>query len=1091
MNEHWKPALKPGSTLENPSTGAAPDKSLEKQDTLNAASSSAPLPPAIHAALPLPRAQFTEVQKKRLNRLRSSPAYRLIANSTLLLKTCRMDLDYPPPLRDYVRARLKEMLDKFSESLSSDALGIRFSTDTCPEVNNQGREQYSRRLSLTNIALLSLNGKKMQALLRCRFDDKPLVASSPAFTAGVALKLISAASWLDDYAALMQTFWDRHHETYRALLKLTFLHDLARQFATGLISREGYELALDAAGLQTFPDSAHSLFATGRGIRSSLHMLSSDDRLLPGAFQLKSNNTSHCFIHTPGRRITPQEYISDNVIHMTQKLADAMPADDNPDEDASVPELVLIHGDVFTAIAEAHQESGLHYLDMEVDCAPQPNPFRAIGSGLALLAAVDIWQLTPDVSRHLPAPKQYANTLMTRLLREKYNRALNPDQVFIRYLRGSSITALGDARHPNIDFQVPSEQPLSLSEALVSNYRVATPVGYIDHGGRSVVYLDPTGEGRWSTDNELPIAARDLESDIRQIDFLQLMTNHLEQFWEQHKAKVEESLQSHFVTQALLCVKHGSLRRDGLDLLVNALDEQLSTSARNLTEWSVPGFFLQHSVLENPKIQYCPSLLVLRQGEKPLRVLYQAGMVKAFTQFESEDALRHYFRHAARSQTWRQSLLNYVPLRQHERLTYILKIWGGERPPSEPASILRPWTDVLLNHDAHQAMAQQLGARRGTGSPFAYIARTLQQNSLWNAEDTAVTAREVSLNYWSRQLHHLQLLLAPMSLLMTPALIASLANEFGIAALSVAAAQLPGGRHAEKQQALLAVLSLGLLQLPPTTPRLANALRRLTSPAKPLVRATTSVPPITRQTFRAWLGQSMQVRQTRLEKFFHTDALLKTWSIPGHPAFSTLDVKVWKLPRHFLLWTAEHRQARTLVVSTHGYCLPWSKSARIPNGTELQVYAPHGHELVDPALHRVVSKKVMPFAVLDTQRNTPRSPPITAYEMTDKLMAGTTQPGMVRNYSLSKFQTAQNESYRDISHIVRNSNQSPFMGLLPTSPMDVLTVRNRFAMQHPTLEQLFRALSDAGIHYDRIVLLHCRCSAFKSLIGKAPIHKAS
>ena len=54
--------------------------------------------------------------------------------------------------------------------------------------------------------------------------------------------------------------------------------------------------------------------------------------------------------------------------------------------------------------------------------------------------------------------------------------------------------------------------------------------------------------------------------------------------------------------------------------------------------------------------------------------------------------------------------------------------------------------------------------------------------------------------------------------------------------------------------------------------------------------------------------------------------------------------------------------------------------------------------------------------------------------------------------------------------------------------MDVLTVRNRFGMPDPTLDNLFRALSDAGIHYDRIVLLHCRCSLFKALIRQAPVY---
>ena len=162
----------------------------------------------------------------------------------------------------------------------------------------------------------------------------------------------------------------------------------------------------------------------------------------------------------------------------------------------------------------------------------------------------------------------------------------------------------------------------------------------------------------------------------------------------------------------------------------------------------------------------------------------------------------------------------------------------------------------------------------------------------------------------------------------------------------------------------------------------------------------------------------------------------------------------------------------------------------IPNGTELGVFAPHGFELVDPSLHRVVSRKAVPFALLNSRDN--RLVPALAppYELTERLLAGTARPGMIKNYSLAKFQTPLGESYRDISHIVRNSHQSSFMSTLPASPMDVLTVRNRFGMSPPTLEKLFAALFESGIHYDRILLVHCRCSAFKSLLGLAPVHGA-
>lgn len=1032
----------------------------------------------------------TDAHRQRLGNLRQSPGFKLIAHSTLLLKATQLDMDYPPTLRAYIREQLRHLLQQTTgKALSPDRLSILFRTETNPEVDNQGRERYSRRMTLTDIGVLSFNGAMMRALLKYTFTDKPLDESTPALTAQAALNLIINSRWFLDYPALMESFWARHRETYRALAKLSFLDKLARQYARTEITREGYELALDALGLEALPDSGACLEIHARGLRATAHLLSINEQDLPDAFQIRSNNTSHCFIHMPGGRNAPVEYISDVPIDMSKKFVDTLKTLPGLHDYSGPASLSEIDGDIFSAITAAQQKRSLEYIETQVGLSAQPHPFKTIERGLSLLGAVDIWQSAPDVLKQMPIPLTTAARIMAKALWEKHQWVVNPDQVFIRYLRGHSTTPLGDARHPALDIQVPDEKPISLSEALVSNYRVASPTGYIDNGGRNAVYLDITGTGKWDARQELPIDVQAIENAIREINFLNVMHQEIDEFWAPHKAAIEATLQSQFVHQALRCLKHGTLQRDGFDLIVTAL-EQLNIKTRGVrVEWSIPGVYLQHSLFDGPTAQYCPSLLVLSLPGRTQRVLYQAGMLKAFIEFSNEEQLNRYLRHAAHSQTWRDSVRHYVPVRHHERLTYILKVWAGEQAPSEPVSLLRPWTDVLLNHDTRKVLAQELKEQSITGSPFAHIADMLRQNALWNADDTALTSQELSLRYWTRLLQQLQFLIAPMSVLLTPALIASLATELGIAALNIGSANLPGARYAEKQQALLSALSLGLLQLPPSMPRLTHALRKLATPVKPVLHPALASASSTRS-FGIWLNRSMHDRATRLEKFFHTDAMLKAWNIPGHPGFSTLAVKVWKLKRQFLLWTAETRQARTLVVSSHGYYLPWSKNAAIPNGTELRVYAPHGYELVDPRLHRVVSKQAGPFALLNAQQNTPTGPLIQPYELTDKLLAGTARPGMIKNYTLSKFQSPYSESYQDISHVVRNSNQSPFRNtLLSPTPMDVLTVRNRFGMAPPSLEQLFSALSEAGIHYDRILLLHCRCSAFKSLLGVAPVYR--
>jgi hypothetical protein len=706
----------------------------------------------------------TEAHRKRLHTLTKSPGFKLIASSNLLLKASQLDMDYPPRLRDYIRDQLKQLLKRMTgKALSPDRLSIRFSSQTNPEVDDLGHERYSRRMTLTDIGVLSFNGSMMHALMQQTFTDKPLDKSTPELTARSALELIIQARWPFDYPAMMESFWNKHRGTYRALAKLSFLDELARQYERKQITREGYELALEALGLEAFPESGLCLHLATRGSWSTASMLSIDDQLVPEAFQLRSKNTSHCFIHLPGGRAAPVEYIGVEPRHMMERLVAALDTARSQQEVSGQARLSEIQGDIFTAMTSAQEKRALEYLETQVGLSAQPNPFTIIERGLSLLSALDIWQSEPGILQKIPAPLTTAASVMAKALRDKHGWTVNPDQVFIRYMRGTSITPLGDARHPALDFKVPDEKPISLSEALVSNYRIASPGGYIDHGGRSAVYLDETGKGMWSASMELPIEAQSIENVVRELNFLELMHRQIDAFWGLQKSHVDDALLGHFTTQALLCIKQGTLQRRGFDLIVEALEQLNSEVQGSRVEWSIPGFYVQHSIFDGPTAQFCPSLLVLSHPARAHRVLYQAGMLKAFVEFASEDALKVYLRHAARSQTWRESVLSYVPVRHQERLTYILKLWAGAQTPNEPVSVLRPWTDVLRNHDAHKAQAHELDEQRVTDSPFVHIRKMLRQNCVWDAEDAIVTSQEVSLRYWTRQLNHLQFLLAKVA----------------------------------------------------------------------------------------------------------------------------------------------------------------------------------------------------------------------------------------------------------------------------------------------------------------------------------------
>lgn len=1035
----------------------------------------------------------TALNHKQLATLRKSRAARLLAMSTLSLKAWQMDMDCPPGVHAYVNEQLTRLLfEQTGKPFLPDQMYVDFTTDTRPAVFVDGQELYTRRLSLTDVAVTSFDAASFYALMQSAEPERPLDEGTPSLTTTLVLTLIDKADWPRHYETLLTAFWARHELTYRTLAKLSFLDTLGRYHTRKMISLDGYNLTLEAMGLDRFPTTVEALETSAKGEHTVVRVVLLNEQILPGIFQLTSKNTSHSFIHITSQRPAVFEYISDNPELMRQKLLNALNTSpwlasylDVADKQGSAPftlDIKVLDEDIFSALTRAQKAFSfeLHSQHTHADAL-----FMLVERGLTLVSALDRWELQPDIVKRIPNPLKAANQLMRGYLKNNHQLDMNPDHVFIRYVRGTSTSPLGSAHSPITYVQPPDETPISLSNALLSNYRVERPVGYIDNDARTTVYTDPTGKGQWSEGAALEISPEVIESHIRSINFLDLMSTQLNRFWEEQGTAIEQSFKTTFMAQAVISLKQKQLTRAGFDLIVEMLD-----TTSTVIRCKALGFYLKPSLIEGTQCQPCAGLLVFTHTDTPLTVLYQAGQSVAFVEFSSDIELARYIQTAAKDKQWQRMLLSYIPVRLHEKFMYLLDIWSGNKIPDPASSLLRPWTDVVYANDLHKAKARALCEQPITSSPFVFMRETLERNYQDDANEHIVTSKEVSLRYWTRQLNHLQLLLAPMSLLLTPVALASLATHAGSIYLGIATAALPGNRDTEKTQTALNVLSLGLLQLAPYTPRLLSLFNTFNVLGKTAIAVTGATPTATKN-FGSWLGRSMNARKTRLETFFNTNSLLKTWNIPGHRAFGTSPAKAWKLDRKFMLWTSDTAQARTLVVSTHGHYLPWTKTARIPNGTELRTYAPHGYELVDPTLHRVVSQRVKPFSILNNANNSLALPPgpLPPYAITDKVLAGTSLPGSIKNYSLMKFQSIHGETYQEISHVVRHSNLSPLNGL-PATPMDVLTVRNRFGMTYPNLQDLFKSLSEQGIHYDKILLVHCRCSAINSLMGRSPAYIA-
>src|SRR5690606_9121748 len=207
-------------------------------------------------------------------------------------------------------------------------------------------------------------------------------------------------------------------------------------------------------------------------------------------------------------------------------------------------ELSIIEGDVFAAITRVQRQLSLAYLQ---DDSVSIDWLKPIQPALKLISAVDLWHTRPTILQRLPSPVKTAARLMRKVMKDEHGLDIDPDQVFIRYIRGKSFTPLGSARVPVTQVNTPDGLPVSLSQALIGNYRVEHAEGYLDHDARTIVYIDPTEKGHAATVQELAVAPQAIENHIRKIDFLPLMTRRVERFWGRQQDSIEECFKTNFM----------------------------------------------------------------------------------------------------------------------------------------------------------------------------------------------------------------------------------------------------------------------------------------------------------------------------------------------------------------------------------------------------------------------------------------------------------------------------------------------------------------------------------------------------------------
>lgn len=1049
------------------------------------------------ASKPLPSSVPQPVDLNALRALQQRPGAQLMRSSTLPLAAYALELAYPPSLQAHARRRCQDVLRKMNHpDQDPDQLFLKVFSRENPLIKADGQREYTRYISMTQLALMTLAKARFAELEDSldRHERDPLAPDGAAadvlthhseyglvagagFSCNSLRDAVRATDLKGSYTQCLKTFWAEHGQTYRALAKLAYASELALQPLDHQLSPDARALALLAAGLTTAAPTFEQLHESKADDACHVTSLRIEGRVIPGIVEIRSNSAPLTLIYIPGRRpaflefSTPKHAESGfnrllEDANMREVLAPYLNAALNRASHVNDAATQATPPDLFDHLSAELLRSSVMALDLDAPQLDAPTPgkaanevFQPIARSLEMLTSTGPLQVSHDLLKRLPSAKRLASQFMRKALRPHYPHAFDADHTFIKYLPGRRVEQapylLPKKTH------VPDTRPVSVTQALLDNYRVDFAVGYKDYGARTVVFTDDTGQGIYTEGKELPIAPSLIATLVEQANFSRRFRDHMTRFWTSHSTRINLYLREVFNTHVIDSLAGGSLTRTGLAIVREALNE--NTGHADPPHMQAPGF-----KIDNSEQQTSAGLIQFSRPGTPLRVLYQPGNSPPFMQFANQAAVQGYLQQATRDPAWREGFLRHVPQRNHDKTNLILDIWAGKRSTTS-TSLLRPWTDQTTQSHLWAARGHLLAYEALPADPFTFMANSLRNNSLDNARESITTNGQLSRRHWVERLDTLAWLLTPLAL----------ASPFGAAGLLVVGgsrmaidlytALSPESSSRDREQAV-ADMALGSLGLLPAAPRLSKMFKTLAQPSR--LRGKSHA-----------LMHLPNNRATQPRAFFDSGSIMKNQIIPGIPKLGTEAVTAWKLGRKFLLWTGEKKQARTLIVSTHGSYLPLTGSAgvAIPNGTRLKVYAPHGYSLIDPQLSKVASGRVTPYATLDTTANTANR---SAYRPgasmpSDKLMSGTEAPGHVRNYTLRKFQEQANgETYDDVSSIVRNLRLGPPGNRPNLKPVDVLTVRNRLGNRPPTLNDLFKELGERGIHYDEIRLVHCRNSLF-------------
>jgi hypothetical protein len=770
---------------------------------------------------------------------------------------------------------------------------------------------------------------------------------------------------------------------------------------------------------------------------------------------------------------------------------------------------LLIEKDVFTVMAlnqQARSQADLYdpgsmfhdinYLDVFDYLSTQTSIFTtidlSIGSILGCLP--DVTSMSNFLEQAFPNPYKTINQILQQGIQQKLSLDIDPSKTFIRFSLykkdySPDLIFLDDAT-------IFYEETLSLLGAALNKHLSR----YLSCTTGILIYTDPTGKGLYTTGSELDVSFEKLQKVIEEIDLeVNYNTQYLDllkTFWEKYASNIKSFVKYRFLLQSINEYANASLFKGAFELIsavgINSLIVE-ENSSYEIFNWNIS--------IEKMCIGDCTAtdIFLFKDKRQSLLVLYIASDETSFSIFNNENELQDFLASQSKTENWANQIALHFPVKSRDFVSQKL---------SEEDFFNNP----LLTFVKFENIKTDL---------FEILWTNIEYQSYQDVSKLSKHrySRAVHEDNWANTLENISSLAGWATLaLLIPALIFPVFN-FTILSLVIIKTGVDTYRMLSNQSLKtryqiaidLGLDVIGILLGVFINEQILKAAAFSNLSSTSLINAKTTAfcrPNINAEKINLEITHAKAPIHT--EAFFDTEIQMDVWLIRSNRFVETrkgvwqvlgnYNVNAWFLGDKFLLFSDATNKADHLIISSHGGYTLASKSIPVPNNTTLIAYGPHGWSLSDPGIGKVAKGQILPYASIARGYPSPLpgSAAPSAYQkplpkylsdfagetlpnpiaIDHKVLAGTHIPGHIRNYNLKKFQFPGKESYRVIANVVTESRMST------QSPVDILTVRNRYGLLNPDIEDLFQAMRTFKIHYNKITLLFCRSNQLKEKISE-------